>query len=324
MTTTVLLVNYNGCDDTLFCLNSIFNNLNDINVIIVDNNSKLISKKKLKIGLSSTYLVQRNFLFHDYTGTIFKYKSSEIVLIESSVNLGFGGGNNIGLEYVLQNNLSDYVWILNNDTYLKNDSLTPLIKKAKNDIAFVGSTLIYSFDEETVQCTGGAKYYSLIGKPKLINKHKKVKEIREYGGRISYINGASMLMPISVLKNVGLFDESYFMYSEEHDWQIRAKKMGKKITYAHESIVYHKESASIRKNSNLYLFYTNRSLMLFSLRYYPWHSFTTFLFLALQAFVKAKRFQDIIYSYMGLFSGIRYFLKSKGIHKPPAGKKGEI
>ncbi len=129
MTTTVLLVNYNGCDDTLFCLTSIFNHLNDINVIIVDNNSELICKKKIEDSFKQQLLGSAQFLFNDSVGTIFKYKSSEIVLIESPVNLGFGGGNNIGLKYILQNNLSDYVWILNNDTYLKNDSLTPLIKK---------------------------------------------------------------------------------------------------------------------------------------------------------------------------------------------------
>lgn len=311
MNTTVILINYNGEKDTIDCVGSLNKYLHNINIIIIDNKSSDYSVSTLKNSFSTQYGNSSEDVYKNLSFTRYRHESNSIYLIESDKNLGFAGGNNIGIRYAIENNLSTYIWILNNDTYIKKDSLTPLIDKFRSDrdIAFVGSTLVYSFDEETVQCSGGAKYYSFIGKAKLINKRKKIADITEYNGRIDFLNGASMLTSVDVVNGIGLFTEDYFMYSEEHDWQIRAQKLKKKIVYASGSIVYHKEAASSGKSSKFYSFYMNRSAMLLSLRFYPYFSIFSFLFLTLQAMLKTRPLRSFGYAVRGLISGILYYFK---------------
>ncbi|MDR2409752.1 MAG: glycosyltransferase family 2 protein [Bacteroidales bacterium] len=310
MDTTVLLINYNGEEDTVQCICSLNKYIEYINIFIVDNKSSDDNILLLKKSLKKEYDTVSEGIYSKYPLTIYKSGLNYIYLLESNINRGFGGGCNIGIKYIIENQLSTYIWMLNNDTYIKKDSLTPLINKFNSDenIAIVGSTLIYAFDEQTIQCSGGAKYYSLIGKSKLINNRKKINNLKEYKGQIDFICGASMLSSVNTIKMLGLFDEDYFMYSEEQDWQIRAQKTGKKITYANNSIIYHKEAASSKKNTALYFFYINRSAMILSLKHYPYFSFFVFLFLFLQSALKIFS-NNFIYSIKGLISGVSYYFK---------------
>jgi len=172
-----------------------------------------------------------------------------ILFIKSEKNLGFAGGNNVGMRYALQSDF-DYVWLLNNDTVIDEHAIRALVQYAEvqkekgNTIGIVGSKLRVYHQPDKMQGIG-AIFNKYSGKSKIIGAQEVDKG--QYDDKeivCNYVIGAAMFVNRPFLVDVGLMSEEYFLYNEENDWSARAKLKDWGVGVATKSIVYHKQGAS--------------------------------------------------------------------------------
>ncbi len=229
-TVDIVILNWNGWQETIQCLESIFQlSYPSYRVIVVDNGSTDESQVKLS-----------------------EFCNKRFDLLFTGENLGYAGGNNVGIRHALAQSDCDYVWILNNDTRVDPKALTSLVDTMKNDptTGLCGSTILYEDDRHRVQALGGGWYQPATGLSGFygegLARNKVDTNIRNK--QLDLICGASVLASKEFLQTVGLMDEFLFLYMEEIDWGIRAKKQHFNLSYAKKSIVYHKQGASIGTN----------------------------------------------------------------------------
>jgi hypothetical protein len=201
------------------------------------------------------------------------------VLVRTALNLGFAGGNNIGIAFALFQGNADYIWILNNDTIVEPETLSAMIErmKAVPDAGICGSTLLYHDNPQRIQSLGGARYLKWAGIGVQLGANGRwpaIVQAESVEREMSYVAGASMLVSRPFLKTVGLMEESYFLYFEEIDWAQRAAGRFK-LVYAPGSVVYHKEGGAIgssgsgKHRSPKSFFWLTRSRLLFTAKYHP-------------------------------------------------------
>jgi len=237
----VVVLNWNGWRETIDCLSSLESlDYPDYQVIVVDNGST------------------------DNSAAEICKAHPQITLLETGRNLGFAGGNNVGIRYALEQG-ADYVWLLNNDTKADPHALTAMVEVAESDprIGAVGSVLYYMDEPERVQAWGGGWVSLWWG----ISRHFTMPVPAE---RIHYITGASLLIRRRALEEVGLLDEDFFMYWEDADFSLRLRKAGWRLAVTSGVRVWHKESASLGKKSPVLDEYFNNSAVRFFRRHAPW------------------------------------------------------
>lgn len=222
---SIILVNYNGNLDTLDCIKSIKkSNYENYNIIVVDNESKM-----------QNYISLSNDLLHQ----------QDVILIRSDKNLGFAGGNNIGIKYALDKLKSDYVLLLNNDTVIKEDTLSELVKAAEKfkDSGIIGGKIYYYLERNKIWYAGG-----YINWRRFTTFNKGIGEIDtgQYDEiqETEFITGCTMLIKSEVIEKVGYLPEEYFMYYEDTDYNIQAIYAGYKLYYTPKAVIYHKVSSS--------------------------------------------------------------------------------
>lgn len=290
----VILLNWNGWRDTIECLESVFRlDYPCHTVIVCDNASSDGSMKKIEDWASGritascdspdlTRLIVPSipkpiaFISIRASETSTKRRSPDhrLILIETGANLGFAGGNNVGIRYALACGDCDYVWLLNNDTVVEPDSLSAMVRMAEGDpkLDICGSQLrSYAFPHE-IQTMGGRRYSRWSGRTRPLQE-LTTPRVSTASGAPDYVEGASMLISRRCLETVGLLEESYFLYYEELDLAARVRPAFQ-LGYSPESVIYHKEGASIgsahvRSNrSALSDFYQARNRIVFSRRYH--------------------------------------------------------
>lgn len=267
----ILILNWNGWRDTIECLESMFRlDYPSYRVIVCDNGSEDGSLERIKAwadGCLDVALPKDNPLRHlsfppvpkpipyvEYERALAekggdpKDADKPLILVQTGGNLGFAGGNNVGLRYALARSDFDYVWLLNNDTVIQVDALTHMVRRMEEGprAGMCGSTLLYYHEPDRVQVLGGARYSKWLG----VTRHIGLLQPADLPvntdyieRRMSYVAGASMLVSRSFLYEIGLMCEDYFMYYEELDWALRSRReFG--LAYAYNAIVYHKEGAS--------------------------------------------------------------------------------
>ena len=272
-TVYVIVVNWNGWRDTIECLESVFrNDFPHYQVIVCDNGSSDGSMEHIKAwanGRQQAIVPAGHPLRHLTDPPVPKpiawvehgRESAErggnaedggvpLILIPAGNNLGFAGGNNVGLRYALAQDDFEYAWLLNNDTVIEAGALTHLVRRMEEspDAGLCGSTLPFYSKPDVLWARGGATYNRWFASARCIGLHQPVaaRETREsVERRMDYVAGASILVSRTFLKDVGLMSEDYFLYFEEPDWAARAKGQYR-LAYAPESIVYHKVGASIK------------------------------------------------------------------------------
>lgn len=186
----------------------------------------------------------------------------KVKLINSEANLGFAGGNNLGLKYCS----GKYVLFINNDTEVESDFLEPLVSIFQNDnqIGMVSPLIVFDFDRSTIQYAGSTRLNQFTMRNKGIGTGETNKG-QYSGNRITdYIHGAAMLVPAQVISEVGKMREEYFLYYEEYDWCYRVSQAGYKIYFCGDSLVFHKESASTGVMSPLKTYYLTRNRLHFA------------------------------------------------------------
>jgi GT2 family glycosyltransferase len=291
----VILLNWNGWQDTLECLESVYRLQYPRFVVIVCDNAssdgsieKIEDWAKGKIISSCEAPDLRRLVRPPISKPIALNVISSLdraandsadaglILIQTGGNLGFAGGNNVGIRYALAQNDCDYVWLLNNDTVVEPDSLSTMVQMADADpwLGICGSQLRNYHFPHDVQTMGGRRYSRWSGRTRPL-REIGTPRISTEPGSPDYVEGASMLISRRCLETIGLLRESYFLYCEEIDLVARAQSRFR-FGYAPESIVYHKEGASTgsshrRANrSTVSDFYQARSRIDFVRLYHPW------------------------------------------------------
>ena len=243
----IVILNWNGAEDTLECLDSL-RALRAVRfrVTVCDNDSSDNSLAEISRWANS------NEVTHEVCQSGMKAGSdvSDLTLIANGENLGFAGGNNTGVAYALSQPDVDYVWLLNNDTVVEPDALEKLVRRCEGDkeIGICGSLLKFYDDRSAIQAVGGCRFNEVTGiASQTLGRYlpdSTVLDRTEYEAQMDYVCRASMLVSRAFLEEVGLMEERYFLYYEEIDWAVRAK--GKfRLGIAIDSIVYHKEGSSI-------------------------------------------------------------------------------
>lgn len=188
----------------------------------------------------------------------------EVKFIQASENLGFAGGNNLAINQTS----GKYVLLLNNDTEVTPGFLEPLVAKLEADptIGVVSPKIRFHHTPDLLQFTVITPINRITGRSKGLGFGVKDTGQWEFDSETAYAHGAAMMLPMKVIKEVGLLADIYFLYYEELDWCLRINKAGYKIFYVHNSLVYHKESISTGKASPTKTYYMNRSRLIFMRR----------------------------------------------------------
>jgi len=157
-----------------------------------------------------------------------KSYDEKITLIKNNKNLGYAGGNNIGIKYAMKDSYFKYFWLLNNDTVVDKKSLGKLVNVAENRkrAGILGSKNLDYGDRSTVQNIADQKLiWPNFVKRENISKNEKIHEVK-------WVSGASLFIRNKVVREIGLLDEKFFVYGEEKEWCVRAKKViGKYIKF---------------------------------------------------------------------------------------------
>ncbi|MEI7499395.1 MAG: glycosyltransferase family 2 protein [Bacteroidota bacterium] len=187
-----------------------------------------------------------------------------ITLIKSDQNLGFAGGNNIGIRVAK----GKYLLLINNDTEVDPGFLEPLISKLENnpDIGVVSPKIRYFFHRDTIQYAGFTPINPITIRNSGIGFNEIDSGQYDSDSQTNYAFGAAMVIPMKVLKEVGLMADIFFLYYEEMDWMQRIKDAKYKIFYVHNSLVFHKDSITTGTMSQLKIFYLNRNRLLYMRR----------------------------------------------------------
>jgi GT2 family glycosyltransferase len=242
---SIVVLNWNGYSDTHKCIESISNiNYNNYHIILVDNDSKEDELAELKADFGN-----------------------EIIGIQNSSNLGFGAGNNKGIEWAIENRDPDYVLTLNNDTTVEQDFLISLIEGIRaqdqdEKIAAAGPIVLDQNDPSTVW-SAGVKKENFLNSTKVLHRQKPVSSLPTRPFYSDGIVGCAVLYNVNCLREIGLIDEDYFLGYEEHDWCHRAYAEGYEFLIVPDSIVYHEISSSRGRDNPLYEYYAKRNRLLF-------------------------------------------------------------
>ena len=244
---SIIILNWNGLEDTIECLESLKKSAYpNYNVIVVDNASA---------GDDVKILRER---FEGY-----------IHIIQNDKNYGYTGGNNIGIRHILASSQPDYLLILNPDTVVNPDFLSRMTEIVQKDalIGIVGPKVYYYDFPDRIQ-SAGLKVNMWTGQ----TSHIGVKQIDngQYDQRreVDCLMGCCLLIKNNVIKNIGMLDESYFCYWDETDYCARAREAGYKLIYVPEARIWHKASIKMkawhdnpvtRKASSLMYYYMARN-----------------------------------------------------------------
>lgn len=283
----ILILNWNGWKDTLECVESCLRlKYSRFKILIVDNGST------------------------DTSEVILRKQLPNIEFIQTGTNLGFAGGNNVGIRYALERG-ADYVWLLNNDTVVAPDALSALIDVAETDVrvGMVGSK-IHFFNTPRLLWYAGA-----VLDPAMPHRvgHRGLNE-EDQGqydetGETGFVTGCSLLVRREVIEEIGLLDEHYFLYAEDADWNVQARRAGWKLVYSHRSIVLHKISASMGgMESPRMNYYLARNLLYFIKKNYPSFLLKTFVSILFQnviVMIKKRRLTSAKWAIKGILDFLR-------------------
>jgi len=238
---SLILLNFNNHHFTLDCLQSLQHlTYSNYEAIVVDNGSKQESINAIR----SAY--------------------PDVTLLETGKNLGFTGGNNVGIRHALEHG-ADYVMLLNNDTVVAPDFLDILVDVMEKDHTIgVTGPIIYYFDHpHTIWSVAGALDWS-HGTSSMIGLNEEDKG--QYGlepKQADFISGCALLVRREVWEKVGVLDDDFFIYYEETEWCVRAGRAGYKLVYVPKSMIWHKISIEQRATSPWAYYYMTRNRFLF-------------------------------------------------------------
>ena len=230
----IIILNWNGWEDTIECLESLFQiTYPNYKVIVIDNNSTDESIKKIIEYADGDLELQSSFFDYDPSNKPFEIteytkkesellkshedyvnlSSNNLILIKNDKNYGFAEGSNIGIRFALNNLNPDYILLLNNDIVVEKDFLNKLIECAENDenIGIIGPKVYYYDFINKIQ-VAGAKINLWIGKSYLVGDGEIDKGQYDERKDVDYISGSCFLVKKEVIMKLGLFNAHYYCY----------------------------------------------------------------------------------------------------------------
>jgi hypothetical protein len=232
---SIITVNYNGLKDTCALIDSIpFNE--DMEVIVVDNGS----------------IENEASILHE--------QYPNIKVIRSDQNLGFAGGNNLGIKAAK----GKYLFLINNDTIFRKFNPETLIKRLEFSpkIGMVCPKIRFAWDNSPIQYAGYTPLSHITIRNRAIGFGEEDKGQYDVAHQTPYAHGAAMMLKREIIDKVGPMPECYFLYYEELDWSMIMTRTGYEIWYEPASTIYHKESQSTGQNSPLRTYYITRNRLL--------------------------------------------------------------
>ena len=263
----VVTINWNGYDDTLELIESLKKmSYNEFEIIVVDNNSSKADVVKLKS-------IVKNGI--------------KVILLNN--NLGFSGGNNVGIKSALEQN-TDFILLLNNDTTVDKDTIEILLNKFETDetLGIIAPQINY-YDEPNKIWSAGGKISRLRASGFAVS-NKIEDELKKKDRYVDFVSGCCMLIKKEVFEKVGLFDENYFLYVEDTDLCYRTLNAGNKILVTNDTKIYHKVSQATKKSSEvLPLYYTTRNRLYFAKKNFNYFFYLSFAYIALTMIFKSLK-----------------------------------
>ena len=238
---SIITINYNGLKETCALIETIpFND--KMEVIVVDNAS--IHNESSEI--------QRRFPL--------------VKIIKSDKNLGFAGGNNLGIKAAK----GKYLFLVNNDTIFKNFNVQALIDRLESseEIGITCPKIRFAWGNNPIQYAGYTPLSKITVRNQAIGFGEEDKGQYETPHPTPYAHGAAMMIKREAIEKVGLMPECYFLYYEELDWSIMFTRAGYQIWYEPQCTIYHKESQATGQNSPLRTYYITRNRLLLVKRNY--------------------------------------------------------
>ncbi len=245
---SIITINYNGLTDTCTLIETIpFND--NLEVIVVDNASK------------------------NNEADVIENRFPQVKVIKSEKNLGFAGGNNLGIIAAQ----GKYLFFINNDTIFKEFNVQSLIDRLESspDIAVVSPKIRFAWGNHPIQFTGYTPLSKITVRNQAIGFGEE--DLGQYNTAhpTPYAHGAAMLIKREAIDKVGIMPECFFLYYEELDWSMMFTRAGYQIWYEPLCTIYHKESQATGQNSPLRTYYIVRNRLLLVKR--NWLGITKYL-----------------------------------------------
>ena len=296
---TIVILNWNGYEDTSECIISLQKiTYDNYQIVVVDNGSDVEDINRLK----------NNF--------------PNVKILRSDVNLGFTGGNNLGIKNSFEKKI-DFILLLNNDTIVEPNFIQPLLDIFENNpnVGIVAPQINY-FDEPKKVWTEGGRISKIRGSGFAYSERYddgKIKDDKE----VTFVSGCCMLIKKEIFEKVGVFDDNFFLYVEDADLCYRTTQAGYKIIVSHNSKIYHKVSSSTKENLSLLpLYYVTRNRLYFASKSFSFIFFLTLIYISFSMLIKIiywllndksknvsiilKAFKDFFNKEMGKSNSIRF------------------
>ncbi len=243
---SIITVNYNGLKDTCALIDTIPFDEYSLEVIVVDNASK------------------------EDEASVIAERYPQVKVIRSDKNLGFAGGNNLGIKAAQ----GKYLFFINNDTVLFRGEkqevrdkkiLQPLIDRLESSdtIGMVCPKIRFTWDDSPIQFAGYTPLTTITMRNRSIGFGEKDKGQHDTPHSTPYAHGAAMMVKREAIERAGMMPEDYFLYYEELDWSMMIRRAGYEIWYEPAVTIYHKESQTTGQNSPLRTYYITRNRLLF-------------------------------------------------------------
>ena len=244
---SIITINYNGLDDTCSLIDTIPFDDYPLEVIVVDNASR------------------------DDEATIIEHRYPQVRVIRSIKNLGFAGGNNLGIRAAK----GQFLFLVNNDTVFFREgkvkvNLQALVNRFASSckIGAICPKIRFFWDDAPIQFAGYTPLSSITMRNSAIGYDEQDHGQYNTAHPTPYAHGAAMMVKREVIAQVGMMPECYFLYYEELDWSIMIRRAGYEIWYDPTVTVFHKESRATGQSSPLRMYYITRNRLLFVKRNY--------------------------------------------------------
>lgn len=236
----IVVLNWNRLADTLVCLESLSHLDCPACKLVVDNGST------------------------DGSAAAIREQFPDVAVVENGENLGFTGGNNVGLHLALEQG-ADYALLLNNDTEVAPDFLRLLVEAAEADprIGVAGPT-IYYYDQPRVIWSAGGDVDWQRGQTWMVGLNEQdVGQFGEEPREAQFVTGCALLVRMKAVREAGDLDERFFMYYEDNEWCVRIARAGYRVVHVPRAKIWHKIRPDAQADSPLIRYYMTRNRLLF-------------------------------------------------------------
>lgn len=248
----VIVLNWNCADDTLACVASLQDQTMPVTTVIVDNKSTDNSVRRLQQRLK---------------------KLDDVHLIKHDRNAGFAGGVNVGITWALDQGY-EYIGLLNPDATAQSDWCAQLVAGIEHHPKCgIATGLLLRQDGQTIDSTGDL--YTTWGLPGPRGRDEPADSAVDQPGNVFGATGGGSIYRAELFRQVGLFDEDFFMYYEDVDLSFRAQLVGFTVRYIPTALAHHKVGASSRKVPGLAVYHTFKNLPALFVKNMPGHLYLT-------------------------------------------------